>query len=181
MWWQQRRPEIVEDFEREIIGRVPKNVPKVTWEVTQTENTTVAGLPVIAWQVIGHVDNSAFPAVTVDISDGGGAACERQRPVPVLMMFSWGTMPGVPLPRWPEWLILPFHHRLIIGSPLAGVTSQLAPHIFRPTTVPDPPRELLDSPTKADAGRLSKLVHCARGRGALHWFDYLETLPAVDA
>ena len=33
MWWKQRRPEIVEDFEREVIGRVPKNVPEVTWTV----------------------------------------------------------------------------------------------------------------------------------------------------
>src|SRR5262245_31279424 len=32
-WWKQRRPEIVEDFEREVIGRVPKSVPKVTWTV----------------------------------------------------------------------------------------------------------------------------------------------------
>src|SRR5215472_466961 len=32
MWWKQRRPEIVEDFDREVLGRVPKNVPKVTWE-----------------------------------------------------------------------------------------------------------------------------------------------------
>src|SRR6266478_3942439 len=24
MWWKQRRPEIVEDFDREIYGRVPK-------------------------------------------------------------------------------------------------------------------------------------------------------------
>ena len=31
----QRRPEIVEDFEREVLGRVPKNVPKVTWTVTR--------------------------------------------------------------------------------------------------------------------------------------------------
>src|SRR5438874_9447988 len=30
IWWKQRRPEIVEGFEREVIGRVPKNVPKVT-------------------------------------------------------------------------------------------------------------------------------------------------------
>ena len=28
MWWRQRRPEIVEDFEREVVGRVPKSVPK---------------------------------------------------------------------------------------------------------------------------------------------------------
>src|SRR5262245_44837406 len=27
MWWKQRRPEIVEVFEREVIGRVPKTVP----------------------------------------------------------------------------------------------------------------------------------------------------------
>src|SRR5438874_7196304 len=30
MWWNQRRPEIVEDFEREVLGRIPANVPKVT-------------------------------------------------------------------------------------------------------------------------------------------------------
>src|SRR5499427_2128561 len=38
MWWKQRRPEIVEDFEREVIGRFPKNVPKVTW--TMVSNVT---------------------------------------------------------------------------------------------------------------------------------------------
>src|ERR1700722_15206031 len=36
-WWKHRRPEIVEDFEREVLGRVPKNVPKVAWTVTNTE------------------------------------------------------------------------------------------------------------------------------------------------
>ncbi len=28
MWWNQRRPEIIEDFEREVIGRVPENPPR---------------------------------------------------------------------------------------------------------------------------------------------------------
>src|SRR5579863_10772553 len=32
-WWNKRRPEIVEDFDREVYGRVPRNVPKVTWSV----------------------------------------------------------------------------------------------------------------------------------------------------
>src|SRR5512132_4422552 len=36
VWWRQRRGEIVEDFDREVLGRVPKNVPKVTWMVTRT-------------------------------------------------------------------------------------------------------------------------------------------------
>ena len=67
VWWKTRRPEIVEDFERAVIGRAPKNVPKVRWEVTRTVNTEVGGIPVVAKQVIGHVDNSAHPAITVDI------------------------------------------------------------------------------------------------------------------
>src|SRR5215475_5311749 len=34
MWWNQRRPEIVEHFEREMYGRIPENVPRVTWAVS---------------------------------------------------------------------------------------------------------------------------------------------------
>jgi hypothetical protein len=30
-WWNQRRPEIVEDFDREVYGRVPKRTPKIKW------------------------------------------------------------------------------------------------------------------------------------------------------
>src|ERR1700676_2669652 len=41
MWWNQRRPEIVEDFEREVLGRIPKAVPKVIWEVTKTAEAMV--------------------------------------------------------------------------------------------------------------------------------------------
>ena len=33
MWWKRRRPEIVEDFEREVYGRIPKDTPNVTWTV----------------------------------------------------------------------------------------------------------------------------------------------------
>src|ERR1043166_8719126 len=35
-WWKLRRPEIVEDFDREVYGRVPANVPGVNWEVIST-------------------------------------------------------------------------------------------------------------------------------------------------
>src|SRR5579872_6890280 len=56
MWWNQRRPEIVEDFEREVLGRVPKHVPAVTWEVTETVDATVASHPVSGKQLLGHVD-----------------------------------------------------------------------------------------------------------------------------
>src|SRR3982750_3619568 len=35
--WSRRRVEIVEDFEHEVFGRVPKTVPKVEWKVTATD------------------------------------------------------------------------------------------------------------------------------------------------
>src|SRR5216110_410807 len=47
MWWNQRRPEILEDFDREVLGRVPRNAPKVTWAVTQTVQGMVGSYPVI--------------------------------------------------------------------------------------------------------------------------------------
>ena len=94
-WWKQRRPEIVEDFEHEVIGRTPKNVPKVTWQVTQTVNTTVGDLPVVAQQVIGHVDNSGHPEITVEIKMAVVTPASAKLPVPVLMMFGSGNLPGV--------------------------------------------------------------------------------------
>src|SRR5688500_1266532 len=43
MWWKQRRPEIIEDFEREVYGRIPKNVPKVTWTIISNVNNGLVG------------------------------------------------------------------------------------------------------------------------------------------
>src|SRR6266536_1174534 len=42
--WPKRRAEIVEDFEREVYGRIPKNVPKVTWKVTSTVEGETGGI-----------------------------------------------------------------------------------------------------------------------------------------
>ena len=53
-WWNQRRPEIIEDFDREVLGRVPKDVPKVTWTVTETVNAMVGSHPVIGKQLVAH-------------------------------------------------------------------------------------------------------------------------------
>ena len=98
LWWDVRRPEIVEDFEREVYGRVPKNVPAVSWRVAQTVNTTIGGTPVVARQVIGHVDNSASPSIDVDIQMAVVLPAGAKRPLPLLMMFSNGAMPASPEP-----------------------------------------------------------------------------------
>jgi len=94
MWWKQRRPEIVEDFDREVYGRVPKNVPKVTWTVTETVNTQIGGIPVIGKQLVGHVDNASYPEISVEIHMAVVVPANAKGPVPVLMMFSGGTLPG---------------------------------------------------------------------------------------
>jgi len=95
MWWNQRRPEIVEDFEREVLGRVPKNTPKVTWTVTNTVNAMVGSRPVVGKQLVGHVDNSSYPAINVDIQMTLVTPADSSGPVPVMMMFGGGGLPGV--------------------------------------------------------------------------------------
>ena len=42
-WRTKRRAEILEDFEREVYGRIPANVPKVTWEVTERHEGNADG------------------------------------------------------------------------------------------------------------------------------------------
>jgi lysophospholipase L1-like esterase len=100
MWWDERRPEIVEDFDREVLGRVPKSVPTVTWTVTQTVHDKIGGRSVVGRQLVGHVDNSAYPAISVDIQmalvtpeNGAGKA-------PVMVMFRGGGLPGAPAPTF---------------------------------------------------------------------------------
>ncbi|HUC55635.1 MAG TPA: GDSL-type esterase/lipase family protein [Candidatus Cybelea sp.] len=86
-WWQQRRPEIVEDFEREVLGRVPPNVPKVAWTVASTVNSKVGVFPVIEKQLVGHADNSWCPPISVDIQMTLVIPGHANGPVPVMMMF----------------------------------------------------------------------------------------------
>lgn len=94
LWWKQRRPEIVADFEREIYGRVPANVPKVTWQVLVNEREFIGFTPVMAKRLIGHVDNSSYPALNVDIAMTVVVPANAKGPVPLLMMFGPSRLPA---------------------------------------------------------------------------------------
>jgi lysophospholipase L1-like esterase len=98
MWWKQRRPEIIEDFEREVLGRVPKNAPKITWTVKETASAKVGSQPVNAKLLVGHADNSVFPEISVDIEMVVVTPANATKPVPAMMMFGGARMPGAPLP-----------------------------------------------------------------------------------
>jgi hypothetical protein len=96
MWNKQRRPEIIEDFEREVLGRVPRNAPKVTWSVAKTVTGTVGSHAAVGKQLVGHLDNSAYPAISVDIEMNLVTPADAKGPVPVMMLFGRGGMPLAP-------------------------------------------------------------------------------------
>ena len=108
-WWRVRRPEIVEDFDREIYGRVPANVPSVRWAVTSTKREMNGDVPVIVKQLVGHVDNSAYPAIEVNIDLTLATPAQATGPVPVIMEFGFnfpaGAQPpaGRGAPSGPTW------------------------------------------------------------------------------
>jgi lysophospholipase L1-like esterase len=97
-WWKLRRPEIVEDFEREVLGRVPKNAPKVTWNEVRRTDEKVGPWPVIARELKGHLDNSAFPGIEVNIQVVLVTPAWISKPVPVMMMFGRAAFPSDPIP-----------------------------------------------------------------------------------
>lgn len=94
VWWTQRRPEIVEDMEREVYGRLPRAIPSVTWSVIMSEREFVNRIPVMAKQLIGHVDNAAYPLINVNIAMTVVVPAEAKGPVPVLMMFGPSMLPA---------------------------------------------------------------------------------------
>ena len=98
-WWKKRRPEIIEDFEREVLGRVPANAPRITWAVTKTVDDKVGPYPVLAREINGHADNSACPEISVDIQMVVVIPAWVRKPVPVMMMFSRAALPSAPVPE----------------------------------------------------------------------------------
>ena len=96
--WSQRRAEIMEDFDREVYGRVPANIPKVIWEITSIKHDTSYGIPVLIKQLSGHVDNSGYPQVKVDIQLTLTTPEKIRTPVPVIMEFGFIFPPGFKMP-----------------------------------------------------------------------------------
>jgi lysophospholipase L1-like esterase len=185
VWWDERRPEIVEDFAREVLGRVPARVPKVTWTVTQTVHDKVGGHAVIGKQLVGHVDNSADRAINVDIQlvlvtpdNGAGKA-------PVMVMFRPGALPGMPQPTFPGRAAPP-------ASSDPPATEQLIADGWGYAFL-DPKTIQADNGAGLTQGIIG-LVNHGRPRqpddwgslrawawGASRALDYFETDPAVDA
>jgi hypothetical protein len=185
MWWSQRRPEIVEDFEREVYGRIPAQVPKVTWRVLVNERESVGSTPVIAQRLVGQVDNSAYPLLTVEIAMTVVTPANAREPVPLLMMFGPSRLPADPQPAFP--FATP-------GGATADppTTQQLLADGWGYAYID--PRSIQADNGAGLTGGIIGLVNQGQPRkpddwgalrawawGAARGLDYLETDPAVDA
>ena len=150
-WWKQRRPEIVEDMEREVYGRLPKKIPTVTWAVKITDKEFIGRTPAIVKQLVGHVDNSEYPLINVDINMILVLPTNVKGPVPVLIMFGFPSFPAPaqPSPGELEKLNAAFKEMMIKSDPsvkeiferypaYSPVTRLTGPNFFAPPSAGDP-------------------------------------------
>lgn len=93
-WWNKRRAEIIEDLDREIYGRMPKNTPKVNWELVSTIDTVIGSVQAVTKKLLGHVDNSSYPEIKIDIELSLTTPKQVNKPVPVMMEFGFVFPPG---------------------------------------------------------------------------------------
>lgn len=165
MWWKQRRPEIVDGLEREVYGRVPAKVPTVRWSISDSGRRAVGSVAVIARDLIGHVDNSAFPSIDVNIKMVEVLPANAHGPVPVLMCFGSEAKAKEEELVKAGWGYVAIDPNSIQADNGPGLTSGIIGLVNK-----GQPRQ------PEDWGALR-----AWAWGAARGLDYLETDPAVDA
>ena len=146
MWWKERRPQIVANFERYVYGRVPPRTPPVAWRITSTERDRVGGIPVTISRLVGHVDNTSYPLIDVDLSMTLVLPADAGRPVPVLMMFRPTGFPAPPQPTPAELRRI----NAALEKALVGVDPSLA-DVFRRNFFYQPIAPVPFAPTQRNA------------------------------
>jgi hypothetical protein len=176
-WWTERRPEIVEGFDREVYGRVPAHVPAVRWEIVSTARETNESIPVITKHLLGRVDNSSYPAVRVDIDLTLTTPANASGSVPVIMELAFVWHPGSPFPRPtapPAW-----HHDVLTKG---WGYATLIPISIQPDNGAGLTQGIIGL---ANHGQPRKLDDWGALRawawGASRALDYFETDKAIDA
>ena len=101
-WWQIRRLELIQLFDRHVYGIQPAHTPAVKWEVVDTQSDSIGEFPVSRKTLIGHVDNTSFPDISVDINVTLVLPADSQQRVPVIIALSYNFPPGAGPPRTPE-------------------------------------------------------------------------------
>lgn len=108
--WEQRRDELFELFDREMYGRMPVETPAIVWEVVRTLDTLEGEQPVRIRELVGRVDNSQYPAITVTLEMIVGTPLTIDQAIPLMLEFGWDmrrfrNWPKPPGPSWKEQLL----------------------------------------------------------------------------
>jgi hypothetical protein len=183
MWWNQRRAEIFEDFDREVYGRTPKNLPKVNWEIIRKIDTTIAGIPVVMKKLKGHADNSDYPLIDVNIDLTLATPAKGPGKVPVVMelKFVWPSgMTPPPAPKNPDGTPIPSWHQQVLEK--GWGYAEIIPTSFQADNGAGLTQGIIGlvnkgQPRKTDDWGTLK----AWAWGASRALDYFETDKAVDA
>lgn len=88
-WWNTRRAQIAWAFNQDVYGWVPRHTPRVNWQVTRTVQGMNGKTPVITKYLLGHVDNSSDPLITVGIWMSVTTPAHAAGPVPVILEFGF--------------------------------------------------------------------------------------------
>ena len=122
MWRHERRPELVELFEREIYGRIPVGVPGVAWRVDTVDREYFGGRAVIAQQLVGHVAGETEAKPTIDIRATLILPAKTVGRVPLLVMFAPARFPAPsqPDPSEAERLNAAIRAMLVARDPALG-------------------------------------------------------------
>lgn len=184
LWREQRRPEIVEAFAREVVGRIPDRVPDVRWSVADTAEGAMGGRAVAGKRLAGRVDNSSYPAIEIEIDLTLVVPAAADGPVPVMIMFRGRSLAQAVGNEPPRRFGPPPDH--------APATEQLIEAGWGYAFL-DPRSIQADDGADLTRGIIG-LVNEGRARdpddwgalrawswGAARALDYLETDPAVDA
>jgi hypothetical protein len=156
-WWKLRRPELISDFEKEMYGKIPVNTPQVTWTTKITDYEFVGRIPVIAKQLVGHVNNSEYPLINVNINLTLVVPLNVKGPVPLLIMFGFPALPSPaqPSPAEMETINTTFKEMMVKSNPelkdifnrypaYNPITRLAGPNFFAPAPTGDsPPTEQL--------------------------------------
>jgi len=108
--WEKRKLEIFDDFTTEIYGKIPLITPTVTWLIIRELDTAIGNYPVHIKELKGHVDNSNYPAISVNIQMTLTLPANTNNPVPIMLELGWifpksWKMPEPQSPTWQQQLL----------------------------------------------------------------------------
>lgn len=87
--WSRRRKELFHEFNQEVYGQMPENIPGVTWKIMSEKDSVIANHPVIVQEMRGEVDNSIFPEIEVNIDMTVILPADVEGEIPLILNFDW--------------------------------------------------------------------------------------------